>query len=63
MEIIYRTGVQIAHVGHCYKYNPVERCPGSCPDYDPNDDQPICGSDGNVYPSLCELKLRTCKWN
>lgn len=58
---IYRRGISLAHVGTCTKLKTinfqctVDKC---------NDDDeltgPICGSDGNVYRSLCELKQKTC---
>ena len=34
-------------------------CPEQC-DENADSDLPVCGSDGNVYRSLCEMKRRTC---
>lgn len=59
-------GVQLAHVGNCSAsltqhrsgLEPDDKCPEECID-SPND-QPVCGSDGNVYKSLCHLEHDTC---
>ncbi|XP_050294378.1 agrin [Anthonomus grandis grandis] len=50
-------GVQFAHLGNC-----TELKEDSCPEYCENivDEEPVCGSDGNVYRSKCHLKKETC---
>ncbi|KPJ18481.1 Agrin [Papilio machaon] len=51
-------GVQLAHFGNCTLLPRLETdCPESC---DNALDQPVCGSDGNVYKSECELRRATC---
>nr|BAM19105.1 follistatin [Papilio polytes] len=51
-------GVQLAHFGNCTLLPRLETdCPLSC---DNALDQPVCGSDGNVYKSECELRRATC---
>ena len=56
---IYSRGTELAHVGACMKIAPDNSCPESCPDQQESD-LPVCGSDGNVYRSQCELKKQTC---
>ncbi|KAG5872348.1 hypothetical protein JTB14_017032 [Gonioctena quinquepunctata] len=51
-------GVQFAHVGNCTKLEEQEPCPTSCENE--TGDEPVCGSDGNVYRSNCHLKKETC---
>jgi len=61
-------GVELAHYGHCSEAGLDEECPKVCPgdhsqedsQEDPRDTYPICGSDGNAYPSYCVMKQRTC---
>ncbi|XKL66702.1 hypothetical protein PGB90_010122 [Kerria lacca] len=50
-------GVQLAHLGKCTPLLQEESCPTSCND---EEEQPICGSDGNVYRTLCDLQMNTC---
>lgn len=50
----------MAHVGACTK---LKATPFACDDQCDAADYstgPICGSDGNAYRSLCELKQKTC---
>lgn len=53
------TGIQLAHAGQCVKnpHKKEENCPKNC---DKAENKIVCGSDGNAYRSLCELKRRTC---
>ena len=37
--------------------NQVEDCPTDCSN---SQQQLVCGSDGNIYSSLCELKMLNC---
>ncbi|KAK3864077.1 hypothetical protein Pcinc_030197 [Petrolisthes cinctipes] len=56
-------GVELAHYGHCAEAGKDDECPKECAkEEDGRDDFafPICGSDGNAYPSYCEMKKRTC---
>ncbi|XP_057656527.1 serine protease inhibitor dipetalogastin [Diorhabda carinulata] len=50
-------GVQFAHIGNCTKLKEEEQCPQNCSQ---EIEEPVCGSDGNVYKSLCHLKKETC---
>jgi Kazal-type serine protease inhibitor domain len=56
----FRRGVQLAHIGSCTElrqkaYDCTEPC-----SYDDENSGPACGSDGNSYKSLCEMKQKTC---
>ena len=55
----YSRGTELAHVGACMKITPDNSCPESCPDQRESD-LPVCGSDGNVYRTQCEMKKFTC---
>lgn len=50
--------VQLAHYGDCPDMTETEQCPKECPKQE--EEYPVCGSDGNVYSSVCEMKKRTC---
>ncbi|KAF5283957.1 hypothetical protein FQR65_LT13649 [Abscondita terminalis] len=50
-------GVQFAHVGNCTTLREAKPCPTQCNEVG---EEPVCGSDGNVYKSMCELKKETC---
>ncbi|XP_059473212.1 four-domain proteases inhibitor-like [Neocloeon triangulifer] len=55
-----KTGAILSHLGPCSNITAhSENCPASC-SVAPNDG-PICGSDGNVYPNTCIMKMRTCR--
>lgn len=45
----FRKGVQLAHVGQCAPLLKNAPCPSSCDDEEDPSEQPVCGSDGNVY--------------
>ncbi|XP_067000155.2 serine protease inhibitor dipetalogastin [Anabrus simplex] len=49
-------GIQLAHVGNCTNLGEDDVCPEDCSD----EDEPVCGSDGNVYRSTCVMKKETC---
>ncbi|KAG5305573.1 AGRIN protein, partial [Acromyrmex insinuator] len=50
-------GIQSAHVGECTTLKEIEHCPEDCTEVP---EEPVCGSDGNVYRSLCYLQRETC---
>jgi len=63
------TGIQLAHVGKCKKTlntknskngKKEEECPKNCDNIENNI---VCGSDGNSYKSICEMKKKTCGQN
>lgn len=46
----------MAHYGNCTQLVK-NKCPTECRQ---DVDSPVCGSDGNVYRSVCELRRQTC---
>lgn len=42
----FRKGIQLAHVGECTTLKETEHCPEDCAEVP---EEPVCGSDGNVY--------------
>lgn len=50
-------------LSHCVSQerniNSIETCPTDCPKTE-SPSQYVCGSDGNIYSSLCELKMLNC---
>ncbi|BET02217.1 Kazal-type serine protease inhibitor domain [Nesidiocoris tenuis] len=50
-------GVQLAHLGECTELLKADDCPDDCTEVEVS---PVCGSDGNVYRSICDLKRLTC---
>lgn len=57
-EATCRAGVQLSHPGPCLDLSIPEPCPQTCPET--NSSQVVCGSNGNVYRSQCELEKQTC---
>jgi len=60
-EATCRAGVQLSHSGPCVSLLESESpsdCPQSCDSEE--EDERVCGSDGNVYKSRCHLKKETC---
>jgi len=55
-----RKGIQMAHWGACTNLSINEACvQQKCPD-GPEHEDIVCGSDGNVYRSECDMKKETC---
>lgn len=46
MVTLFRKGIQLAHVGECTTLKEIEECPEDCNEVP---EEPVCGSDGNVY--------------
>ena len=62
-EATCRVGVQVAHPGGCQDIQGDDICPTTC-DGDVEGDGDgggvVCGSDGNVYKTECDMRLATC---
>uniref|UniRef100_A0A2P2HX35 Agrin-like n=1 Tax=Hirondellea gigas TaxID=1518452 RepID=A0A2P2HX35_9CRUS len=54
-----KKGVELAHYGHCPDMSVIENCEAECSD-EQEEQYPVCGSDGNVYQSNCDMHSRTC---
>lgn len=46
MVNLFRKGIQLAHIGECTTLKETEECPEDCNEVP---EEPVCGSDGNVY--------------
>lgn len=46
LSLPFRKGIQLAHVGECTTLKETEQCPEDCSEVP---EEPVCGSDGNVY--------------
>ncbi|XP_047740877.1 agrin [Hyalella azteca] len=53
-----KKGVELAHYGECPDMSIRENCDAECQDQEST--YPVCGSDGNVYKSTCDMHKRTC---
>ncbi|TRY69282.1 hypothetical protein TCAL_08082, partial [Tigriopus californicus] len=56
-------GIEFAHYGSCVNTSSSSQdyCPKSCSiSRSVLQNGPVCGSNGNVYPSECEMKMKTC---
>ncbi|GAB6022272.1 hypothetical protein CHUAL_014184 [Chamberlinius hualienensis] len=54
-------GIRVAHLGVCHNHLVSEVCPDQCPPSSVGDfNDPVCGSDGNVYTNACDMKRLTC---
>ncbi|XP_037931362.1 agrin [Teleopsis dalmanni] len=52
-------GVNLAHIGPCTDLKtPTKNCSCTKDDFKSG---PVCGSDGNTFPSMCEFKRRSCR--
>ena len=57
--IMSSKGVELAHYGRCPDMSTIEDCSEECQDNEV-ENYPVCGSDGNVYKSHCDMHTRTC---
>ncbi|XP_077283226.1 agrin-like [Arctopsyche grandis] len=51
-------GIQMAHMGNCTEVLRPTPCPSGCENEETP--TPVCGSDGNVYRSECDMRKATC---
>jgi len=56
-EATCRAGVQLAHEGPCMEFHETSDCTSECSE---EKESLVCGSNGNVYRSECEMKKNTC---
>ena len=59
LRSFHRRGIEFSHYGPCMNSSATsETCPSSCARSLLSG--AVCGSDGNVYPSECDMKRETC---
>ena len=59
VHYFHRRGIEFSHYGPCMNTSATaEKCPSSCARSLLSG--AVCGSNGNVYPSECDMKRQTC---